>query len=205
MTGALDGLRVGARSILGRSLTNHEADLFDKYLNILVKWQKTARLVGSSDPRWIVENLFLDSLLFWKVLPATVADVLDLGAGAGLPGLPLKIVASALRLTLVESRQRRASFLSSAVRDLRLEDVKVIGERAEALLPRQAAQFDAVVMRCAGRLEDVVRLGSEFVRTGGVVIASGPPSPRPLPLGEWVTVAGVGARKTRRFAVYRRP
>ncbi|MBI2014675.1 MAG: class I SAM-dependent methyltransferase, partial [Candidatus Rokubacteria bacterium] len=69
----------------------------------MIKWQKTQRLIGSDDPAWIVENLFLDSLLFLRFLPTPVRSLLDLGSGAGLPGIPLKIVRGNLDLVLVES------------------------------------------------------------------------------------------------------
>ncbi|OGL01622.1 MAG: 16S rRNA (guanine(527)-N(7))-methyltransferase RsmG [Candidatus Rokubacteria bacterium RIFCSPHIGHO2_12_FULL_73_22] len=168
-----------------------------------MQWQKTQRLVGSSEPAWIVENLFLDSLLFLRVLPPGVATLLDLGSGAGLPGIPLKIVKPAIELVLVESRRRRASFLSAAVRELGLQGARVISGRAEDLGAELAGRFDAVVMRCAGDVSQFLPLGARLVRRGGVVVASGPPAPTTLAMGDWVEVEGVRAGSTRRFAVYR--
>ena len=65
----LETLANGAAAILGRSLTAGERDNFSTYMGLLVQWQRAHRLVGSADPMWIVEHLFLDSLLFLKVLP----------------------------------------------------------------------------------------------------------------------------------------
>ncbi|MBI4635291.1 MAG: 16S rRNA (guanine(527)-N(7))-methyltransferase RsmG [Candidatus Rokubacteria bacterium] len=173
-------------------------------MNLLIKWQKTHRLVGSTEPRWIVENLFLDSLLYLKVLPMPLGSLLDLGSGAGFPGVPIKIVEPGVRLTLLEARRRRASFLAAVVRELRLERVEVLNARAEGVAADLAGRFDAVVMRCAGRLEPLMALANEFVRPGGVVVASGPPTPKPLALGEWVDVSGARPSGVRRFALLRR-
>ncbi len=184
-------------------MSDREADQFYKYMELLTEWQKVHRLVGSIDPLWIAENLFLDSLLFLKALPRDVHDLLDVGAGAGFPGVPLKIMAPDLRLTLVEARSRRASFLSAVVRELGLSHVGVLNARAEDLIDRPGFRFDAVVTRCAGSLNVVLPLAMKFVKAGGVVVASGPPTTFELPLGEWIEV---GARRgTRRFAVYRKP
>lgn len=204
MSSALEALTRGAQAILDRPLTGRERSLFIKYLNLLRKWQKSQRLVGSAEPGWIIENLFLDSLLFLGVLPARLGSLLDLGSGAGLPGIPIKIVRPEIQLVLLESRQRRASFLSSAVRELALERVSVVSGRAEEFAEELAERFDAVVMRCAGDIEKLFPLAARFVMPGGLVVASGPPRQRPLSLGEWVTVAAGDGGKTRRFAVYRR-
>ncbi len=204
MSRALEALTRGAQAILDRPLTGGERNLFIKYLNLLRKWQKSQRLVGSAEPGWIIENLFLDSLLFLGVLPARLGSLLDLGSGAGLPGIPIKIVRPEIQLVLLESRQRRASFLSSAVRELALERVSVVSGRAEEFAEELAERFDAVVMRCAGDIEKLFPLAARFVMPGGLVVASGPPGQRPLSLGEWVTVAAGDGGKTRRFAVYRR-
>lgn len=128
--------------------------------------------------------------------------MLDVGSGAGLPGLPLKIVRPTLRLTMVESRQRRASFLSTAARELALADVRVIADRLESSVRELADSFDAVVARCAGDLGYLFGVGAHLVRVGGIVIASGPPEEHPLPVGRWITVPGVAKSETRRFAVY---
>jgi 16S rRNA (guanine527-N7)-methyltransferase len=171
----------------------------------LVKWQKVHRIVGSADPMWIVEHLFLDSLLFLTLLPPSLRTLVDLGSGAGLPGLPIKIVSRELEITLVESRRRRAAFLSSAVRELKLERAHVVEGRIENLLGELEGRFEGVVMRCAGDVSELIPLAARLVESHGVVVAAGPPRPTPLALGEWVTVPGVKPGTTRRFAIYRRP
>ena len=201
---ALRALAKGAEPILGRSLTPQERDDFSRYLALLVKWQRAHRLVGSSDPMWIVEHLFLDSLLFIKLLPSSVGALADLGSGAGVPGLPIKIVRREIDMVLIESRRRRAMFLTSAVRELKLEGVRVLEGRGESLVDQLRGRFDAVVMRCAGEVETMIRVAAEMVSELGIVVASGPPEPRPLLVGEWVTVPGVARGTTRRFAVYRK-
>jgi 16S rRNA (guanine527-N7)-methyltransferase len=202
---ALEALRGGGRKILGRDLTDSEVQQFDKYLNILRKWQTVHRLIGSDEPLWIVNRVVLDSLLFRRVLPADARDVLDAGSGAGIPAIPLKLVQPELRLTMVESRQRRASFLAAAIRELSLSETRLIAGRLEGVVRESSDQFDAVVARCAGDVGYLFGLGAHLVRPGGVVIASGPPKEHPLPAGQWVTVPGANPGETRRFAVYRRP
>jgi 16S rRNA (guanine527-N7)-methyltransferase len=156
-------------------------------------------LVGSVEPAWVVDNLFVDSLLFLKVLPSGIRDLLDLGTGAGFPGVPLKIVMPELRLTLIEARSRRASFLATVIRDLGLSDVRIVNARAEDLVGTTDLRFDAVVMRCAGSLEVALPLAEQFLKPGGVAVTSGPPASVEGPRGAWVEVQG--PRGIRRFAV----
>jgi 16S rRNA (guanine527-N7)-methyltransferase len=203
MSAPLDLLTSGARAILGRPLERQELDKFDKYLSLLVKWQKVQRLVGSGDPEWIVEHLFLDSLLFLRVLPDDLESIADVGSGAGFPGIPIKIVRPALRVALIESRQRRVSFLSAAVRELALGQVVVLSHRLEQLPDDTVGMFGAVVMRCAGDSRALLSGARLLVARGGVVVLSGPPQPRPITGGEWVEVPGVEPGHTRRFGVYR--
>jgi len=207
MADPLTTLSRGAARILGRALTEPETELFRNYLELLLKWQKTVRLVGRASPDWIVENLFLDSLLFLRALPGSFASLLDLGAGAGLPGIPIEIVRPETALVLIEARQRRASFLSTAVRELGFSSVEVVNARAEDVVDRFSNRFDAVVMRCAGKTEALIPLATRFAHHAGCVVVSGPPSrPEAASRPDWIEVAGlpeVRAGAPRRFRVVR--
>jgi 16S rRNA (guanine527-N7)-methyltransferase len=199
----LGALARGARAILGRSLSGPERVKFSNYLILLEKWQKSHRLVGSSEPGWIVWNLLLDSLLFLQVLPRSTTSLLDLGSGAGIPGIPIKIVKPDMKLVLVESRRRRASFLSTVVRELGLVDTRVLAGRIEDLMDDLAGRFDAVVMRCAGDPEVLLPTAIRLVPTTGVVVASGPPRPKAASSGRWLTVEDKARGGSRGFLVYR--
>lgn len=195
-------LTAGAERILGRPLTADEGALFGKYMSLLLKWDRVYRLVGSQEPDWIVDNLFLDSLLFARFIPAGRVDVIDIGSGAGIPGIPLRIVRPDIALTMVEARRRRASFLRTAVRELGLTRARVANERVEALLPAMAATFDVAVSRCAAKVDAVLSVGAALVRAGGLVVVSGPPAGHTLVTGSWVEL-DAGQGRSRRFAVLR--
>jgi 16S rRNA (guanine527-N7)-methyltransferase len=192
----------GSERILGRQLDPREAATLYNYMNILTKWQRSHRLVGSTDPMWIVEHLFLDSLLFLRVLPAGIRTLIDLGSGAGFPGVPIKIVRADVEVSLVESRRRRVSFLSNVARELGLSGLHIIAERVEDRAPDLAGRFDAVVMRCAGDINTMIPVGARLAAKGGLVVASGPPRPGPLALGHWIEVPGWQPHRTRNFAVH---
>jgi 16S rRNA (guanine527-N7)-methyltransferase len=191
----LDRLRAGATAMLGRDLETQEVDRFAAYLALLRSWQRVHRLVGRSDPAWIAEHVFVDSLAFVAALPEHATVVVDIGSGAGIPGIPMKIVAARLRITLVEARGRRVSFLRTVVRDLALTGVDVFGARAEALVPDFRGRFDVAVMRCIGSMDTALRTARDLVRPyGTVLVAAGPGSA--LPPGARAIRAG-GTRHSR--------
>ena len=96
-------------------------------------------------------------------------------------------------------------FLTSAVRAMRLEGVRVLEGRVEDLVSELRGTFDAVVMRCAGDIEVMIPVAADLVSDHGIVIASGPPNPKPLSVGDWVTVPGLRRGMSRRFAIYTKP
>jgi len=200
---ALELLLERAAPILGRSLSLEESSLFSKYLELLLKWQRVHRLVGSSRPEWIVENLFLDSLLFLRVLPHDVTSVVDIGSGAGFPGIPIKIVRSSIEVSLVESRERRGSFLSTVIRECGLQLTSVFVGRAEEVPSSMLRAFGAAIARCAGDPAELRPIASRLVRVGGLTIFSGPPTRTSGTCGEWVEVEGIRPGSVRRFLVYR--
>ena len=174
----------GFSQILERPPSPAEVDAFSRYLALLLQWNRVQRLTSYRRPTDIAEKLFLDSLLFLRWVPPGRARLLDLGAGAGIPGLPLKIVKPEITLTLIEARRRRVSFLTVVVRELALEGVSVLAGRAEDLLeadPGLRAAFDVVVTRAAGPLPSILPLAMAFFRPGGCFVASGPPAGKPLP------------------------
>jgi 16S rRNA (guanine527-N7)-methyltransferase len=200
---ALYGLAEKAPRVLGRPLETRELKLFYKYLSLLQKWQKVQRLVGSSDPAWIVDNLVLDSLLFLQFLSPGAASVADLGSGAGFPGIPVKIVSPQINLALIESRQKRVSFLSSVVRELELTDTRVVASRAESLSAEYRGAFDAVLIRCAGDIDVILPTAARLARAGGIVVLAGSPERRHIRDGERVEVAGIRPGSTRAFVTFR--
>lgn len=203
-------LSQGFEAVLGRPVLASEEQAFSRYLSSLLTWNRIHRLTSYREPREIASRLFVDSLLFLRWVPPGGNELLDLGAGAGIPGIPLRIVEPRIRLTLLEARRKRHSFLSNVVRELGLTDVRVLLGRAEALLetePRLIGAFDLVVLRAAGPLEAMIPVSLRFLKSGGRLIASGPPAGKPLPslpaevTHRWETVKCKGLPWPRRFVI----
>jgi 16S rRNA (guanine527-N7)-methyltransferase len=117
-------------SIFGVDLSGHQREQFRIYLNELWYWKQRMNLTGLSNRRGIILELFLDSLIPAPFLPDE-GELLDVGSGAGFPGLPLKICRPGLRMTLLESRSKKVSFLRHVIRLLGLKDIQVIRGRID--------------------------------------------------------------------------
>jgi 16S rRNA (guanine527-N7)-methyltransferase len=194
----------GARAILGRDLTESEVSAFQAYFSLLRRWQTVHRLVGSTEPRWVVDHVLLDSLLFSSFLPSPGCQVLDFGSGAGIPGVPLEITHPGLRLTLLEPRRRRASFLSEVLRTLGLPNARVVPSRSGAALagrPELRGGFDVVLARCAGPPVTHVAEARPFLRPDGRIVISGPPRPIATDEGTWYEREHPTLARARRFLV----
>jgi len=159
--------------------------------------------VGSSAPAWIVDHIVLDSLLFTRLLPSTAQCILDLGSGAGVPGIPLKIVLEPASFTLLEARAKRVSFLLTVVRELALPKCEILNDRVERIMAARAASFDAVVMRCAGNPTELTDAALRVLKPAGIIVAAGPPSQRSTPSGKWSEIDGPLGRRL--FWVLRKP
>jgi len=168
--------------LTGRALGREARDRFSRYLDLLLLWNRSQNLTGLGSPSEIVRGLFEDSLLFLPLLPGRPVRVVDLGAGAGIPGIPIRIVDEDVELTLVESRRKRVSFLKTVRRQLGLERGLAIEEgRAEVLVSDvvlRGGEFDVAIARAIGNPRDVVPTAMRYVKAGGIFIVSGPPPDR---------------------------
>ena len=138
------------------------------YLRLIEKWNKVHNLTAVREPEQMVVLHLLDSL---AVLPhvAGAKSLLDVGAGAGLPGIPLAIARPDLAVTLLDASHKKAAFLRQAKAELALGNVEVACERVEKWHP--AAPFDVVVSRAFAELAEFVEHAKHLVAPGGAMLA----------------------------------
>ena len=133
------------------------------YLALLQKWNKVYNLTALREPQKMVSHHLLDSL---AVVPHIEAhQILDVGSGAGLPGIPLAIARDDWRVTLLDSGHKKAAFLKQAAIELKLSNAKVCCERVEAWLPEQ--KFDLIISRAFSDLAEFVTLSKHLLHEGG--------------------------------------
>ncbi|MFT4577624.1 MAG: 16S rRNA (guanine527-N7)-methyltransferase [Nitrospinales bacterium] len=171
------------------------------YLDLLVKWNRKINLTSEKTPTEILHRHIFDSLQYAKVI-SPIDHVMDIGSGAGFPGIPLKIIYPHLVLTLVESQRKRCSFLEAAVSNLVLQDTRVINERAEKISP--VPMVGVVILRAVSDIRSCLNLAVRFLEKGGKVvlkkdpeenIAADPPHGN-FSLNEEVGVTGFNGKKS---------
>ncbi len=163
-------LRTGAAE-LGLSLADSAIGLFHKYLTELNKWNEKVNLTALRSDEEIVVRHFLDSLICCKALQISgQTRLLDVGAGAGFPGLPIKIASRSVDLTLLEPSQKKTAFLRHLVGVLGLEGVTVVPARVEQALETPALRppFSHIVSR-ALKLQDLIRFVAPLLGDKGLV------------------------------------
>jgi 16S rRNA (guanine527-N7)-methyltransferase len=167
----------GARAY-GVRLSDTETSKFQRYLALLTDWSARVNLVGDVGPdvvqrRHFLESIALGAALRERELLRPGDDVLDLGSGAGFPGVVWKIVWPSLRLTLLDATAKKTAFLAALVEALALDNVEVCTGRAETLAhdARLRGRFDLVVARAVAPLPALVELALPFARVGGRVVS----------------------------------
>ena len=159
---------------MGWKVSAAQADQFQTYMELLLEWNEKMNLTAITQPEEVVEKHFLDSmtLLAWPKLKQG-AKVIDVGTGAGFPGLPLRILEPSLQLTLLDSLGKRVNWLASGCNTLGLEGVECLHARAEeqALVDGYRDGFDYAVSRAVASLELLCELCLPYLKVGGRFLA----------------------------------
>jgi 16S rRNA (guanine527-N7)-methyltransferase len=135
---------------------------FAVYLSLILRWNQRVNLTAIRDEAGILSRHFVESIACARALPAGIGSLLDLGSGAGFPGIPIVLCRPEISVTLAESRGKKAAFLQEAVRVLGIS-AKVCGQRAEDL----GVLFDCVTLRAVDRMHEAVGIAAGLVREGG--------------------------------------
>jgi 16S rRNA (guanine527-N7)-methyltransferase len=161
-----DQLALGAAA-LGLTLTRAQRGQLDQYLALLEKWNRVYNLTAIRERSRMVTHHLLDSL---AVLPHVRGPrVLDVGSGAGLPGIPLAVANPALEVTLLEANHKKSAFLTQAIGELHLANARIVTERVESW--RTDARFDTIVSRAFADLAEFVGSSRHLLARGGVFAA----------------------------------
>lgn len=155
-------------------LTEKQKNQFYRYYEMLVEWNKVMNLTGITEYDEVNEKHFVDSLSVTKAIDVEkINSLIDIGTGAGFPGIPLKIAYPHLHVVLLDSLQKRIKFLDAVIEELGLEDVETLHGRAEdyAKKPEYREQFDICVSRAVANLSTLSEYCVPYIKIGGMFIS----------------------------------
>ncbi len=178
-----------------------------RYIQELVQWNRTYNLTAVRDPLQMVVKHLLDSL---SVLPYLgTGRIVDVGSGAGIPGIPLALAAPRNEYVLIDSNGKKAAFMRHVVRRLGLKHVQVVQSRSEDYQPEQA--FDTVISRACAAVEDLVSVGGHLCGNDGRILAmlgkapgAGAEVPSPFRQAEVINLQVPGLAAERHLAILER-
>ena len=157
---------------LDPAIGEQQVEQFLRYRQELIEWNGRFNLTAITDPTEILFKHFLDSLSLLTAFDRPQARVLDIGAGAGFPGIPLKIVRPGWQVVLLEATGKKVTFLQHVIETLRLYDIEAVKGRAEELARQQSdrASFDLVTARAVASLPVLLEYAAPYCRVGGQII-----------------------------------
>ncbi len=158
---------------LGIDLNSQQLSQFEIYKNELLDWNTRTNLISESSAQEIITRHFLDSLTAVQFITQPQAVIIDIGSGAGFPGLPLKIARPNLKIYLLESNRKKVSFMKHIIRLLQLSSAHVLHDRVENIIRQNSwkEKFDILISRAAFKLDELVKLGDFFLSPAGQLIA----------------------------------
>ncbi|MCI9360058.1 MAG: 16S rRNA (guanine(527)-N(7))-methyltransferase RsmG [Hungatella sp.] len=158
------------------SLSERQLNQFYLYYELLIKWNEVMNLTAITEMNQVVTKHFIDSLSLIKIvdnLASTGFSIIDIGTGAGFPGIPLKIAFPNIKITLLDSLNKRVRFLDEVIGKLNLEDIETVHGRAEDLGrdKKYRESFDLCVSRAVANLSTLIEYCLPFVKKDGLFIS----------------------------------
>lgn len=153
------------------SLTQTQLDQLDKYYNLLIEYNKVMNLTGITEYKEVYLKHFYDSLTISKVIDLNkISSLCDIGTGAGFPGLVLKIAYPNLKITLLDSLNKRVEFLKVIIEKLNLKDIEVIHSRAEDYALKNRNKFDVTTARAVAHTSILLEYAIPMTKINGYFI-----------------------------------
>ena len=159
---------------LGIRLTDVQKRQFDRYYELLIEWNRVMNLTGITEYDEVNLKHFTDSLTIVRIKDMeTVSTLIDVGTGAGFPGIPIKIAFPYIKVTLLDSLNKRIKFLNQVVEELDLEDVVTLHGRAEDYAKKEEyrEQFDLCASRAVANLSTLSEYCLPFIKKGGCFVS----------------------------------
>jgi 16S rRNA (guanine527-N7)-methyltransferase len=168
-----DDILAKAATEMGVYLNNEQLSRFTRYYSELLAWNRKMNLVSVKSSLDIPIKHFIDSLTPLPYLLNSSGRLLDIGTGAGFPGLPMKIAMPSLTVFLLESSRKKTSFLKHIIRTLGLDNATVIHNRLEYVMADGAYRnaFDIMISRATFKLPVLLRIGAFFLAGNGIAVA----------------------------------
>ena len=151
-------------------LTSDQLEKLDKYYQLLIDYNKHTNLTRITDEKEVYLKHFYDSLTLIKAVNLNSQSLMDIGTGAGFPGMVLKIVFPNLKVTLLDSLNKRIMFLKEVIKKLDLKNIDCIHARAEEYVGQKREKYDIVTSRAVANLRVLSELCVPYVKVGGTFI-----------------------------------
>lgn len=155
---------------IGIKLPDEQLNEFYEYMQLLLEWNEKMNLTAITDPEEVIKKHFVDSITIKKYIKEK-SRLIDVGTGAGFPGIPLKIVDKSIKLTLLDSLNKRINFLNEIIEKLNLKEVNTIHSRAEEYAKNKVREsYDVAVSRAVADLPILLEYLMPYVKLNGICI-----------------------------------
>ena len=152
-------------------LSEEQKEMFYNYMNILIEWNKKINLTTIIEPNEIIIKHFIDSLTVLKYIKNQKINVIDIGTGAGFPGIPIKIANELNNITLLDSLNKRVVFLDNVINELKLKDIVAVHARAEEYIKKEKREiYDIAVSRAVANMSTLLEYLLPYLKINGICV-----------------------------------